>query len=60
MSDGYGNARIAKLDKNVVQRPTAPSEAIQNEGDTHKIDFKFSKKSPFGSSLSGFQTGDLN
>ena len=31
---------IAKLDKNVAQRPTATSEAIQGEVDAHKIDFK--------------------
>jgi hypothetical protein len=51
---------IAKLDKNVVQRPTTRGEAIQSEVDTHKIDFKFSNKFPFGSSLSGSQTANLN
>jgi hypothetical protein len=48
------------MDKNVVQRPTTPGEAIQSEVDTHKIDFKFSNKFPFGSSLSGSQTANLN
>jgi hypothetical protein len=51
---------IAKMDKNVVQQPPAPGEAIQSEVDTHKIDFKFSNKFPFGSSLSGSQTANLN
>jgi membrane peptidoglycan carboxypeptidase len=34
---------MAKLDKNLVQRPTAPGEAIRGEADAHKIDFKPSK-----------------
>jgi hypothetical protein len=38
---------IAKLDRNVVQRPTAPSEAIQGEVNARKIDFKPSKMSYF-------------
>jgi hypothetical protein len=34
---------IAKLDKNVIQQPSAPGEAIQNEVDARKIDFQPSK-----------------
>jgi len=51
---------IAKLDKNVVQRPIAPSGAIQAEVDARKIDFNFSNKSYFGSSLSPSQIANLN
>jgi membrane peptidoglycan carboxypeptidase len=36
---------IAKLDKNVVQPPPAPGDAIQNDGSTRKINFKISAKS---------------
>jgi hypothetical protein len=46
---------IAKLDKNIVPQPSAPGEAIQNDGGTRKIDFKISDKSLFGSSLSRSQ-----
>jgi membrane peptidoglycan carboxypeptidase len=38
---------IAKLDKNMVQRPTAPGETIPGEVDAQKIDFKPSKMSLF-------------
>jgi membrane peptidoglycan carboxypeptidase len=44
---------IAKLEKNAVQQPAAPTEAIKSDGSTRKIDLKISKQSYSGSSLAG-------
>src|SRR5262249_9954625 len=51
---------IAKLEKNVVQQPSAPGEAIQNDGSTRKIGFKVSDKSPVGNLLPGSQVANFN
>jgi membrane peptidoglycan carboxypeptidase len=51
---------IAKLDKNVVQPPPAPGDAIQNDGGTRKIDFKVLDKPLLGSSLSRSQAANFD